>query len=193
MLMLMPALAIVVLAALVLAAVVLAAVAGCAGDGQKPGPTRSKHASASASPSASMVIDPTSGGSVSLDSKSKGYDTQLGGIYQAVGLEVSGSGSVSLRWVAGGDAAATPPTARFKSRPGVLEVWLSDLRPHLDLMKPVRVAHGPVESVAFVAPADDSLMILRVTMRDSSTIPKAAIDVSGGDQGSGAIDVLLHD
>jgi hypothetical protein len=83
--------------------------------------------------------------------------------------------------------------ARSKPGPGVLDVWLSDLRPHIDLMEPLEVPKGPIASVAFVAPADDALMILRITMRDISVTPVATIDVSRGAEAAGRIDVTVHD
>jgi len=178
---------------LALAVVMVATLAGCGGAGETPRPKASKAAGASARPSATAPPGPLSGESWTLDSSSQAYDAQLGGIYQAVGIEAFGSGAVRLPWVAADDASGTTPVVRFKARPGVLDVWLSDLRPHTDLMEPLEVAKGPIARVAFVAPADDALMILRLTMRDISVTPGATIDVYGGEEGAGRIDVVVND
>jgi len=178
---------------LALAVVMVATLAGCGGAGETPRPKASKAAGASARPSATAPPGPLSGESWTLDSSSQAYDAQLGGIYQAVGIEAFESGAVRLPWVAAEDASGTTPVVRFKARPGVLDVWLSDLRPHTELMEPLEVPKGPIASVAFVAPADDALMILRITMRDISVTPGATINVYGGEKKTGVIDVVVHD
>jgi len=178
---------------LALAVVMVATLAGCGGAGETPRPKASKAAGASARPSATAPPGPLSGESWTLDSSSQAYDAQLGGIYQAVGIEAFESGAVRLPWVAAEDASGTTPVVRFKARPGVLDVWLSDLRPHTELMEPLEVAKGPIARVAFVAPADDALMILRITMRDISVTPGATINVYGGEKKTGVIDVVVHD
>jgi hypothetical protein len=178
---------------LALAAVLVATLAGCGGASETPRPKASKTAGVSANPSTSARLDPLSGKSWTLESSSQTYDAQLGGIYQAVGIEAFESGTVRLKWVASDGASGTTPMARSKPGPGVLDVWLSDLRPHIDLMEPLEVPKGPIASVAFVAPADDALMILRITMRDISVTPVATIDVSRGAEAAGRIDVTVHD
>ena len=178
---------------LALAAALVATLAGCGGGSEQPRPKVSTPAGASASPSTSHRLDPLSGTSWTLDSSSQTYDVQLGGIYQAVGIEAFESGAVRLPWAAADDASGTTPVVRFKAKAGVLDVWLSDVRPHTDLMEPLEVPKGPIASVAFVAPADDALMILRITMRDISVTPGATIDVSRGAEAAGRIDVVVHD
>jgi len=178
---------------LALAVVAVATLAGCGGGSETPRPKASKPAGSSASPSATAPSGSLSGKSWTLESSAQTYDAQLGGIYQAVGIEAFESGAVRLPWVAADDASGTTPVVRSKARPGVLDVWLSDLRPHADLMEPLQVPKGPIASVAFVAPADDALIILRINMRDISLTPGATIEVHGGEEGAGVIDVVVHD
>lgn len=179
-----------VLAGLVAVVVLAACAAGCGDGGAGPRPKATSTPDGASSRPTPDTAGPFAGTSWRYGFGSKIYDARLGGIYQAVGVVVFESGAVRLVWRAGHDAAGAPPAARVAVGPGVVEVWISDLRPHVDLMHAFAIEGGPVNGVSFAVPDSDSLVILRLNMRDPSATPEATLNITGADSRTGRIDVV---
>jgi len=172
--------------------------AGCGDDGAGGAGARTT------APGGGVVASPSPndtawGGSdgvaVGAMSSSTEYDAELGGVFQAVGFEVgeAAPGGVRIAWVASPEAAGSSPEVRCGPKPGVLDIWLSDTRFHADLVTVVKPGAGPVKSARFVAPPDDSLIVLRVTLRESGESPVAIVSTRETGDDRGEIEVRLGD
>ena len=165
------------------AAAVVATACGCGATSPSarstpPPPTvaPSEGPSVSGSPS---TVPSTSANVVEAVSATAGYDADLGGEFQAVGVRVTvrqepGSGSVAIDWVPRVQGSPAP-MPRLHTRPGVIDVYLRDMRPHTDIVRALASPSGPVARAQFVFPPDDALVILRLTLRDETAAPRATV------------------
>jgi hypothetical protein len=101
------------------------------------------------------------------------YDKMLGGAFQVIDWRVSDDRRTVVVMLAARDPAVRI-AARLKSRPGRLDLELSDTRvQEAAAAKDDESGGGDIAAAAFVFPPDDTLVVLRMRTADTTTVPSA--------------------
>ena len=121
------------------------------------------------------------------------YDKGLGGAFQVIDWSVRDDRRSVVVTLAARDPAVRIG-ARLKSGPGRLDLWLSDTRVQATPAAKVdESSSGDIAGARFVFPPDDSLVMLRLQMADTTSTPSADLSEHALTGRFLTLTVVLHD